>query len=95
MTGVKRGIVSLGEKGIWQVARRAGAALGRFPAANMGVFSAAPVLRPPGCQHKPGNGPCIGRRGSRQMAHAEAECGEAPKCPGKASDFPISPPQKK
>ena len=36
-----------GAVGPWQVAWRAGAALGWFPAANSGLFSVAPILRPP------------------------------------------------
>ena len=47
-----------GAVGIWQAARRAGAALGGFPAANIGLFSVAPILRPPAPQHKPRNAPC-------------------------------------
>jgi hypothetical protein len=46
-----------GAVGIWQVARRAGAALGRYPTANIGLFSVAPVLRAPDRQHKPRNVP--------------------------------------
>src|ERR1035441_10607657 len=34
-----------GAVGIWPVARRSGAALGRYPTANIGLFSVAPVLR--------------------------------------------------
>ena len=39
-----------GAVGIWQVARRAGAAFGRFPAATLVCFSVAAVLRRPPAQ---------------------------------------------
>ena len=36
-----------GAVGPWQVAWRAETAFGRFPATNSGLFSVAPILRPP------------------------------------------------
>ena len=42
-----------GTVGIMQVARWAGAAFGRFPAANSGSSSVAPVLRPRYAAGKP------------------------------------------
>ena len=36
-----------GAVGIWHGAQRAGAAFGRSPAANIGLFSVAPALRRP------------------------------------------------